>query len=169
MLRRAGLIAGALILVALLLLVSGHWILGVIFGAAAVFAVVLSLLALPGESARAQDTAVLQTSPDASGVRGLPLCATYMHLPSAGEAYNCRPQWQGTRPVKLGPLCRRRRRGRSDLPCRMLSRTIPRENSLMYSPFCAQAQCVRSGTPASTEPQTAVPDIKETSQDQYPH
>src|SRR5215475_5283190 len=54
-------------------------------------------------------------------------------------------------------------------PCRMLSRTIPRENPLMYSPFCAQAQCVRSGAPASTEPQATVPDIKEKSQDQYPH
>jgi hypothetical protein len=41
MLRNAGLIAAALVLVALLLLVSGHWILGVIFGAAAAFAVVL--------------------------------------------------------------------------------------------------------------------------------
>jgi hypothetical protein len=39
MLRRAGLIAAALVLLALLLLVSGHWILGIIFGAAAAGAV----------------------------------------------------------------------------------------------------------------------------------
>lgn len=39
MLRRAGLIAAVLVLVALLLLISGHWILGVIFGVAAVAAV----------------------------------------------------------------------------------------------------------------------------------
>ena len=39
MLRRAGLVAGALLLVALLLLVSGHWVLGVIFGVAAAAAV----------------------------------------------------------------------------------------------------------------------------------
>jgi hypothetical protein len=38
MLRRAALIAGALVLVALLLLLSGHWVLGVIFGVAAVIA-----------------------------------------------------------------------------------------------------------------------------------
>jgi hypothetical protein len=37
--RRAALIAGALVVVALLLLLSGHWILGVIFGAAAAVAV----------------------------------------------------------------------------------------------------------------------------------
>ena len=37
--RRAALIAGALTFIALLLLVSGHWILGVIFGAAAVVAI----------------------------------------------------------------------------------------------------------------------------------
>src|SRR5690349_18631032 len=61
----------------------------------AVIAVVLSLLS--AAHARAQDTAVLHTDPDASGVRGLPLCSTYMHLPAAGEAYNCRPQWHGTR------------------------------------------------------------------------
>jgi hypothetical protein len=35
-LRRAALIAGVLVLLALLLLASGHWVLGVIFGAAAV-------------------------------------------------------------------------------------------------------------------------------------
>jgi hypothetical protein len=38
MLRRAGLIAGALVVVALLLVLSGHWILGVIVGAAAIVA-----------------------------------------------------------------------------------------------------------------------------------
>ena len=37
--RRAALIAGALVLVAILLLASGHWILGVIFGVAAVVAI----------------------------------------------------------------------------------------------------------------------------------
>jgi hypothetical protein len=35
MLRRAGLIAGVLVLLALLFLISGHWVLGVIFGVAA--------------------------------------------------------------------------------------------------------------------------------------
>lgn len=35
MLRRAGLIAGALVLLALVLLLSGHWVLGVILGVAA--------------------------------------------------------------------------------------------------------------------------------------
>jgi len=39
MLRRAGLVAGALVVVALLFLLSGHWILGIIFGVAAVAAV----------------------------------------------------------------------------------------------------------------------------------
>ena len=39
MLRRAGLIAGVLVLVALLLLISGHWVLGVVFGVAAAAAV----------------------------------------------------------------------------------------------------------------------------------
>jgi hypothetical protein len=39
MLRRAGLIAGTLVLVALLLLASGHWVLGIIFGVAAVAAI----------------------------------------------------------------------------------------------------------------------------------
>lgn len=38
-LRRAALIAGVLLLVALLFLLSGHWVLGVIFGAAAVAAI----------------------------------------------------------------------------------------------------------------------------------
>ena len=35
MLRRAGLIVGVLVLLALLLLLSGHWVMGVIVGAAA--------------------------------------------------------------------------------------------------------------------------------------
>jgi hypothetical protein len=39
LLRRAGLIAGALVLLALLLLLSGHWVLGIIFGAVAAAAV----------------------------------------------------------------------------------------------------------------------------------
>lgn len=39
MLRRAGLVAGVLVLAALLLLISGHWVLGVIFAAAAVAAI----------------------------------------------------------------------------------------------------------------------------------
>ena len=38
MLRRAGLITGVLLLVALLFLISGHWILGAIFAAVAVVA-----------------------------------------------------------------------------------------------------------------------------------
>jgi hypothetical protein len=38
-LRRAGLIAGILVLLALLFLVTGHWILGVIFAVAAAAAV----------------------------------------------------------------------------------------------------------------------------------
>ena len=38
-LKRAALIAGVLVVLALLLLLSGHWILGVIVGAAAVAAV----------------------------------------------------------------------------------------------------------------------------------
>jgi hypothetical protein len=37
-LRRAGLIAGVLVLLALLFLVSGHWVLAVIFGVAAAVA-----------------------------------------------------------------------------------------------------------------------------------
>ena len=37
--RRAALIAGALVLLALLLFASGHWVLGVVFGAAAVAAI----------------------------------------------------------------------------------------------------------------------------------
>lgn len=43
MLRRGGLIAGVLVLLALLLLVSGHWILGIVVGAAAVVAVLAFL------------------------------------------------------------------------------------------------------------------------------
>jgi Flp pilus assembly protein TadB len=39
LLRRAGLVALVLVLLALVLLLSGHWILGIIFGAAAVAAV----------------------------------------------------------------------------------------------------------------------------------
>jgi hypothetical protein len=39
LLRRTGLIAGALVLLALLFFASGHWVLGLIFGAAAVVAV----------------------------------------------------------------------------------------------------------------------------------
>jgi hypothetical protein len=39
MLRRAGLIAGVLVLLALILLASGHLVLGVIFGAAAAVAI----------------------------------------------------------------------------------------------------------------------------------
>ena len=39
MLRRAALIAGILVLVALLFLITGHWVLGVIFGAVAAAAV----------------------------------------------------------------------------------------------------------------------------------
>jgi hypothetical protein len=35
MLRRAGLIAGILVLLALVLLLTGHWVLGLIFGAVA--------------------------------------------------------------------------------------------------------------------------------------
>lgn len=38
-LRRAALIAGVLVLLALLFLVSGHWVLAVIFGAAAAAAI----------------------------------------------------------------------------------------------------------------------------------
>ena len=38
MLRRAGLVAGALVVVALLFLISGHWVLGIMFGVAAVVA-----------------------------------------------------------------------------------------------------------------------------------
>ncbi|MFL5966039.1 MAG: hypothetical protein ACJ747_05745 [Gaiellaceae bacterium] len=43
MVRRAGLIAAALALVALLFLISGHWILGVVFGVAAAAAIWLFL------------------------------------------------------------------------------------------------------------------------------
>ena len=39
MLRRAGLIAGGLVLVALVLLISGHWVLGVMFGVVALAAI----------------------------------------------------------------------------------------------------------------------------------
>ena len=39
MLRRAGVIGGVLVLVALLFLINGHWVLGLIFGAAAVAAI----------------------------------------------------------------------------------------------------------------------------------
>jgi hypothetical protein len=45
MLRRAGLIAGVLALLALLFLVSGHWVLGVIFGIAAAAGIWLFLQA----------------------------------------------------------------------------------------------------------------------------
>ena len=38
-LRRVALIAGALVLLALLLFASGHWVLGLVFGAAAVAAI----------------------------------------------------------------------------------------------------------------------------------
>ena len=38
-LRRAALIAGVLVLLVLLFLVSGHWVLGIIFGAAAAVAI----------------------------------------------------------------------------------------------------------------------------------
>jgi len=39
MLRRAGIVAIVLVLIALLLLAGGHWILGIVFGVAAVAAV----------------------------------------------------------------------------------------------------------------------------------
>ena len=39
LLRRAALIAGALVLLALLFLVSGHWVLALIFGAGAAVAI----------------------------------------------------------------------------------------------------------------------------------
>jgi uncharacterized membrane protein YccC len=39
MLRRAGLIAGILVLLALVLLLTGHWVLGVILGVVAAVAV----------------------------------------------------------------------------------------------------------------------------------
>ncbi len=39
MLRRAGLVAGVLALLAVLLFISGHWILGIVFGAAAAVAI----------------------------------------------------------------------------------------------------------------------------------
>jgi hypothetical protein len=37
--RRAGIVTGVLVLIALILLLGGHWILGIVFGAAAVAAV----------------------------------------------------------------------------------------------------------------------------------
>jgi hypothetical protein len=40
-LRRAALIAGALVLVALLLFAGGHWVLGLVFGVAAVAAILV--------------------------------------------------------------------------------------------------------------------------------
>lgn len=43
MLRRASLVAGVLVLLALVLLISGHWILGVVLGAAAAVATWLLL------------------------------------------------------------------------------------------------------------------------------
>jgi hypothetical protein len=45
MLRRGALIAGALVLLALLFLLSSHWIIGLIFAAAAVVAIWLLLQA----------------------------------------------------------------------------------------------------------------------------
>lgn len=44
-LRRAALVAGALLLLALLLLLSGHWVLAVVFGAVGVAALWLFLQA----------------------------------------------------------------------------------------------------------------------------
>jgi uncharacterized membrane protein len=44
-LRRAALIAGVLVVLALLLLISGHWVLGVIFGGLAVLAIWMFLQA----------------------------------------------------------------------------------------------------------------------------
>ena len=41
MVRRGGLVAGVLVLLALLFLLTGHWILGIVFGAAAVLGVML--------------------------------------------------------------------------------------------------------------------------------
>jgi len=41
MLRRAAVIAGILVLLALVLLITGHWVLGVIFGVVAVVAVLV--------------------------------------------------------------------------------------------------------------------------------
>lgn len=58
--------------------------------------VLLGLFAVSAP-ARAQAPAVLRSDPDASGVRGLPLCTTWMTLPQPGSAYTCRPQWHGTR------------------------------------------------------------------------
>jgi membrane protein implicated in regulation of membrane protease activity len=39
MLRRSGFVAGALLVVALLLLITGHWVLGVIFAVASAAAI----------------------------------------------------------------------------------------------------------------------------------
>jgi len=44
-LRRAALIAGVLVVLALLLLISGYWVLGVIFGGLAVLAIWMFLQA----------------------------------------------------------------------------------------------------------------------------
>ena len=44
-LRRAGLIAGALVVLALLFLISGHWVLGIIVGVVAAAAVWMFLQA----------------------------------------------------------------------------------------------------------------------------
>ena len=41
MVRRGGLVAAVLVLLALLFLLTGHWILGIVFGAAAVLGVML--------------------------------------------------------------------------------------------------------------------------------
>ena len=43
LLRRAGWVTAALVILALILLLSGHWILGIVFGAAAVVAVLAFL------------------------------------------------------------------------------------------------------------------------------
>lgn len=45
MLRRAGLVAGILVLLALVLLISGHWILGIVFAIVAAVAIWLFLQA----------------------------------------------------------------------------------------------------------------------------
>jgi uncharacterized membrane protein len=39
LMRRAGIVTGVLVVIALILLLGGHWILGIVFGAAAVAAV----------------------------------------------------------------------------------------------------------------------------------
>jgi hypothetical protein len=43
LLRRAGLVTGVLVLLALILLISGHWILGILFGVVAVAGVLAFL------------------------------------------------------------------------------------------------------------------------------